>query len=207
MDRRKFFIGGSAAGLLAFSGRIHAATDWLDLPARLSSRASSRLMLALAKDSGATGQTLLAAGQRGIGGDQSEHIPGGRRAVEAQQQVGRAEVEKAQGMGLDDLAQVHQAAQFFGAGRDLDGEDRVARLGGGQQMADRADAAHARSDAGHFPEGPPLAKPLETAKLGHMKPGVRHIARIIQVDGDLGVSFNPGDGVNYYPFSHNKSVP
>jgi hypothetical protein len=27
------------------------------------------------------------------------------------------------------------------------------------------------------------------------------------VDGDLGVSFNPGDGVNYYPFSHNKSVP
>ena len=66
MDRRKFFIGGSAAGLLAFSGRIHAATDWLDLPARLSSRASSRLMLALAKDSGATGQTLLAAGQRGI---------------------------------------------------------------------------------------------------------------------------------------------
>lgn len=66
MDRRKFFIGGSAAGLLAFAGRINAATDWLDLPARLSPRASSRLMLALAKDSGATGQTLLAAGQRGI---------------------------------------------------------------------------------------------------------------------------------------------
>jgi len=34
---------------------------------------------------------------------------------------------------------------------------------------------------------PALADPLETAELGHMKVGVSDLARIVQLDGDLGV--------------------
>jgi hypothetical protein len=46
-----------------------------------------------------------------------------------------------------DLAEVHQPAQLVGRGRDAHGQDGVAGLGRGQQVADRADAA----DAGVMP--------------------------------------------------------
>jgi hypothetical protein len=42
---------------------------------------------------------------------------GGR--VEAEQQVGRGEVEEVQGVRLQHLAVVHQAAQLLGAGREV----------------------------------------------------------------------------------------
>ena len=90
------------------------------------------------------------AGEVGVGGDEAEDVALGRRGVPAEEEVRRAEVEEAQGMALDDLAEVHQPAQLVGGGRDVDGHDGVAGLGGGEQVADGADAADARGDAGHF---------------------------------------------------------
>lgn len=66
MNRRNFLRGGCALGLSTLAPGVGAATDWLDLPARLSRRAASRLLLALARGGGAADAPLLAAGQRGI---------------------------------------------------------------------------------------------------------------------------------------------
>ena len=71
-------------------------------------------------------------------------------AVHAQQQVGRAQVEEAQRVRLDDLARFISRRSFSAAGGIVDGQDLVAGLGRGQQVADRADAADARGDAGHL---------------------------------------------------------
>ena len=73
------------------------------------------------------------AGQFLVGGDEAEDIALGRRRVPAEQKVRRAQVEEAQRVALDDLAEVHQAAQLVGGGRDVDGHDGVAGLGGGEQ--------------------------------------------------------------------------
>ena len=111
-------------------------------------------------------------------------------------------MEEAQGVALDELAQVHEAAQLVGGGRDVDGHDRVTGLGRGQQMAHGANAADAGGDAGHFRVGPALAKLLEAAKLDHVELGVGHIALVVQEDADLSVALDACDGVNDDAFSH-----
>ena len=89
-------------------------------------------------------QADAAAGQLGLGRDQAEDVALRRVAVPAEQQVGGAEVEEAQGVRLDDLAEVHQAAQLLGGRAEcVDRQDAVAGLGRGDQVADRADAADA----------------------------------------------------------------
>ena len=90
-------------------------------------------------------QADAGAGEVGIGGDQAEDVALGLGGIPAEQEIRRAEVEEAQGVALDELAEVHQPAQLVGGGRDVDGHDGVAGLGGGEQMADRADAADARA--------------------------------------------------------------
>ena len=95
-----------------------------------------------------------------------------RRRVPAEQKIRRAQMEEAQRVALDDLAEVHQPAQLVGGGRDVDGHDGVAGLGGGEQVADRADAADALGDAGHFAVGPALAEFLEAAELDDVELGV-----------------------------------
>ncbi len=144
---------------------------------------------------------MPAAGQIGVGRDQAEHVPRRRVAVEAEQQVRPAQVEEAQGVGLDDLGQVHQAAQLVGGRGDVHRQDAVARLGRGQQVADRADPADARRDRRHLPEGPALAEALEAAELGHVEAGVAHLARVVQVDAYLRVALDAGDRVDHNALS------
>ena len=105
-------------------------------------------------------------------------------------------MEEAQRVALDDLAEVHQPAQLVGGGRDVDGHDGVARLGRGQQMADRADAADARGDAGHLAVGPALAELLEAAELDDVELGVGHVAGVVHENADLGVALDAGHGIN-----------
>ena len=50
--------------------------------------------------------------QVGVGGDQAEDVPRGRIAIHAQEQVGPAQVEERQRVGLDDLTQVHEPAEL-----------------------------------------------------------------------------------------------
>src|ERR1035441_1451413 len=133
--------------------------------------------------------------------DQTEDVAVRRVAVEAQQQVRRGEMEKAQRVALHELRAVDQLAQFYRRGRRGHGHDRVARFGRRQQMAHRADAADARRDRRHFVIGPAFGEFFETAHLGHMKVRVGDMARIVQVDIDLGVPFDARDGVDD-KFSH-----
>ena len=59
---------------------------------------------------------------------------------------------------------------------------RVAGLGRGQQVADRADAADAGAEAGHLAERPALAEPLEAAELGDVEARVGHLPGVVEVD-------------------------
>lgn len=79
--------------------------------------------------------------------DQSEDVALGRRRIPAQEQVGTAEVEEAQGMRLNDLTQVHQPTKFLSRRRNGHRQDAVAGLAGRDQVADRTDA----TDAGARP--------------------------------------------------------
>ncbi len=63
-------------------------------------------------------------------------------------------------------------------------------------MADGTDAADARHDRRHLVDRTTLGDPLEAPELGHVELGVDHLARVVEVNGDLGVAFDPGDRVD-----------
>ena len=84
---------------------------------------------------------------------------------------GRDQVEEVQRVRLEHLAVVHEPAHLLGRGRELlAADDPVHRLGGGEVVADRADAAEPLDEHGHFPEGPALDEPLEAAELDDVQP-------------------------------------
>jgi len=72
------------------------------------------------------------AGQFLVRGDEAENVALRRRRVPTHQKVRRAQMEEAQCVALHELAEVHQAAQFVGGGRDVDGHDGVAGLRRGE---------------------------------------------------------------------------
>ena len=127
-------------------------------------------------------------------------------AFHAQEQVGAAEVEEAERVALHQLSPVHEAAQFGRGGRNLHAQDGVAGFGRGEQVADRADAADARGDPRHFPEAAPFAEFLEAAKLGDMEAGIVHLAVVAEVDGDFGVPFDAGHGINGDGLRHGRCL-
>ena len=136
------------------------------------------------------------AGQFLVCGDEAENIALCRRRVPTHQKVGRAQMEEAQGVALHELAEVHQSAQLVGGGRDVDGHDSVAGFGRGEQMADGADAADARGDAGHFAVGPAFAEFLEAAEFHDVENGIGHVACVVHENADLGVALDAGHGIN-----------
>ncbi|MFN8536427.1 MAG: hypothetical protein U0232_02985 [Thermomicrobiales bacterium] len=105
--------------------------------------------------------------------------------VQAEQEVGRGEVEEAERVRLDQLGQVGDAAQALGGARDL-----ASRLHLSQAFAEATrwlighDAADARHDRGHLGEGPPPCDPLEAANWGDVEGGVPYRALVVELDGD-----------------------
>jgi hypothetical protein len=79
-------------------------------------------------------------------------------------------------------------------GSRVDADDHVHRLGGGEVVADRADAAKPLHDHRNFPQEPPADEPFEAAKLDDMQPRLVDRAVGIEVDRDLAMAFDPGDG-------------
>ena len=63
-------------------------------------------------------------------------------------------------------------------------------------MAHRADSANARGDLRHFEIQTPFAEFLETAELIDMHVSMFNGSILFYMDGDLGVAFNPGYGLN-----------
>src|SRR5579862_1072726 len=110
-------------------------------------------------------------------------------------------MEKAQSVGLQHLCKSENAAKFFGRPGDAHGQQCIASLGGGNQMADRTDAADARHQRGHFGERAALAKFFKAAELRHVKLGVGDTTVIVKVKSDLGVAFDACYGVNANRFA------
>ena len=133
------------------------------------------------------------AGKLGISGGNTEKIAGFRRMVHAEQQVRGGKVEKAERMRLDELAEVEDAAQLCSGFRDGDRQQLVAGLGRGERMADRADAAGAGRQRGHFEKRPAFDEFFKTSHLGDLEMGVMDLAGCIENQADSSMSFNAGD--------------
>jgi len=85
--------------------------------------------------------------------------------------------------------------QFAKAARDRRGRHLkgvIKGLGGAQVMGGRTHSADAAGDLGHVNGGAALGEFFEPAQLGHLEPGVFHIAGVVQKDFDLSVPLEPG---------------
>ncbi len=116
-------------------------------------------------------------------------------------------MEETQRMGLDDLGQVHDAAQLGRRGRNLDREQRVASFRRSDQMAHRANAAGASGQRRHFAEGAAFAEFFESAELGDVELRVLHFTIVVEMDRDLGMPLDAGDGVDENGFRHGDYAP
>jgi hypothetical protein len=102
-------------------------------------------------------------------------------------------VEEVQRVALEHLAVVHQPPDLLGRRRQLlAADDAVHGLGGGQVVADRADAAQPLHDDRHLPVGPAEDEPLEAAELDDVQPRLRPPRALVHVDGDLAVPLDAG---------------
>ena len=129
-------------------------------------------------------------------GDDAEYMACRGVGLHAQQQVRRGKIEEAQGVRLDHLRQVQHAAQLRSGVRDAHRHDGLAGLGRGDEMRDRADAADARHEAGHLVKRPALREPLEAAYLGDVEVRVLNLALVVELNGDLAVAFEAGNGID-----------
>ena len=144
------------------------------------------------------------AAQFGLGGDYAEDVPYLGVGLHAQQKVGRGQIEEAERVRLHHLREVEHAPQLRGGVRNAHGHDGFAGLGGRDQVRDRADAADARHQAGHFVEGAAFGELFEAAYLRHMKVRVFHFTLAVQLDGDFSVAFEAGNGIDRDGLAHDR---
>ena len=124
----------------------------------------------------------------------AEDVALGDLALEAEQQVGRGEMKEMQRVRLNDLPVVQEAPKLLRRRRErpVTG-DEVHRLGRGEEMADRADAAEALHRDRNFPVGPAANEDLEAAKLDDMQPHLMDAILGVEQDRDLAMAFDAGD--------------
>src|SRR5687767_6453101 len=106
---RRAHLGHAAADVIAAVGSERCAyaarhgPGWVDLA---PTQELDHLLAELAQPNAVAGQLWLSR-------EQAEYVARCRLALHAEQQVRRAEIEKAQRMGLDDLGQVDHPAQLL----------------------------------------------------------------------------------------------
>src|SRR5581483_2677621 len=105
-------------------------------------------------------------------------------------------------MALDELAKVHQAPELLGRRRDTYRHYSIPGFGRRQEVADGANTADARSDAGHFRERPSFAEFFEAPELDDVKLGVQNVAFIVEEDADFCVALDAGHRVDEDAFCH-----
>ncbi len=110
---------------------------------------------------------------------------------------GEDEVEEVQGVRLQDLAVVHQAADLFRGRRQLlDAQHHVQRLRCGEVVRDRADAAQALHHDRHFPVGAALDELFEAAEFDDVQAHLLHLVVVVEQDGDLAVALDARHGID-----------
>jgi hypothetical protein len=133
-------------------------------------------------------QEYALAGDFGIRGSDADDVAPAGIALEAEEQVGRREMEEMQGMRLQDLAVMHQAAQLLGARRQpLCADHAVERLGRRQMVRHRADAAQPLHHHRHFPVRPTLDELLEAAEFDDVQAHLLHLIVLVEQQGNLAV--------------------
>ena len=105
------------------------------------------------------------------------------------------------GMESDPVARnifgVVAAKPQLGSGmRNADRHDGLTGLGGGDEVRDGADAADAGHERGHLVERAALGEALEAAHLGDVEVRIFDFALAVELDGDLAVAFEAGDGID-----------
>jgi hypothetical protein len=119
--------------------------------------------------------------------------------VEAEQQVGRAQVEEVQRVRLQDLPVVHQAADLLGRGRELRrAHHLVERLAGREVVADRADAAQPLHHHRHFPVRPTLDELLERAELDDVQARLLDVVVLVHQQRDLAVALDARQRLDHH---------
>lgn len=181
--------GQNLVARLGLQRRVHSAGHD---PGRVDALAAQRLDHLLAE----AAQPDPVTGQLRVRTQHAEQVASTGLGVEAEQQIRRGQVEEAEDVGLGDLGQVHDAAQVDGGRGRLGGQDLVAGLGRGDQVADRADAADPGHDRRQFVHRPALADALEAAELGDVEVSVGDLAVVAELDGDLGVPLDPSHGLD-----------
>jgi hypothetical protein len=105
-----------------------------------------------------------------------------------------------QGVRLQDLAVVHQAAQLLGTRRQfLGADDVVERLGRRKVMRDRADAAQPLHHHRHFPIRAPLDELLETTEFDDVQANLLHLVVGVEQQRDLAVPFDARHRIDGHP--------
>jgi hypothetical protein len=169
---------------------VHAAGDRAGAMHALAGRHADHFLAVLAQKHALLGDFRMR-------GDDADHVARGDIGAEAEQQVGRRQVEEVQGVGLQDLAGMHQAADLLGGRRQLlDAEHHVQRLGGGEVVRDRADAAQALHHDRHFPVGAALDEFFEAAEFDDVQAHLMHLVVVVEQDGDLAVALDPRHGID-----------
>ena len=118
----------------------------------------------------------------------------GDLALEAEQEIGRGEMEEMQRVRLHDLAVMQQAAQLLrGRRQRAEAGDEVHRLGRREEMADRADAAQALHRDRNLPVRPASDEDLEAAELDDMEPDLMNPVLLVEEDRHFAVSLDARD--------------
>ena len=107
-------------------------------------------------------------------------------------------MEEVQGVGLQCLTQVHQAAQFLrGRCELIDADELVDCLGGSQMVADRTDAAEALHEHRQLPVGPALDEALEATEFDDMQPRLLDAVLLVHQQCDLAVALDARDRIDH----------
>ena len=126
----------------------------------------------------------------------AQHIALRRVRIPAHQKVWCGKMKEAERVRLRHLRQVNHAAQHLRRLRNTQPHDGVARLGPGQQVAYRTDAADARRERWHLIKRTAYAEFLEAPKLQHVQMSILHRAVFVELNGDFSMPFDARDGFN-----------
>src|ERR1035438_4120281 len=146
-------------------------------------------------------QANAVAGNLGIFFGDAEDVVLDRIRVHAEDQIRRGQVEEAEGVRLQNLGESEDAAQFIGGGRNPNGEQLVASLGGGDEMADRTNAADPGHERWHLVKWAAFAELFEAAKLRDVEAGFVDSSLIVEVQRDFGMALDAGNRVDENGFA------